>query len=133
MYFDDIGQNAAKMLGYFEREGVRPCTPEENPAEYILEAIRPTGTQDWSVTWKSSPENEQVQRELKELISKGITLLFVSFYYFIYLCLGSQHHSDDGNAKEFATSTWTQLKVVYNRFNLTLWRNPSYMYVLFHY
>lgn len=78
MYFDDIGVNASKMLGYFEREGVRQCSQEENPAEYILEAIRPTGSQDWSLIWKNSPENQLVQDELKELIS-GIYLCLLVF------------------------------------------------------
>jgi ABC-2 type transporter len=38
-YFGDIGKNSRTLLDYFERNGARTCTQEENPAEYLLEAI----------------------------------------------------------------------------------------------
>ena len=40
VYFGDIGENSSTLLGYFERQGARPCGKEENPAEYILECSR---------------------------------------------------------------------------------------------
>jgi ATP-binding cassette subfamily G (WHITE) protein 2 (SNQ2) len=33
-YFGNIGDNSRVLLDYFERNGARRCTPEENPAEY---------------------------------------------------------------------------------------------------
>jgi ATP-binding cassette subfamily G (WHITE) protein 2 (SNQ2) len=33
-YFGNIGDNSRVLLEYFERNGARRCTPEENPAEY---------------------------------------------------------------------------------------------------
>lgn len=116
------------MLGYFEREGVRPCTADENPAEYILEAIRPTGSQDWSQTWKASPENEFVQQELQQLVGKGNYFIFTFLFVLVFIsCAESQFGRSDEQAKEFAASLWTQMRVVYARFNTTYWRNPSYM------
>lgn len=31
VYFGDIGYNSSTMLSYFERNGARPCHPDENP------------------------------------------------------------------------------------------------------
>ena len=31
VYFGDLGHNATTLIRYFERNGSRPCNPEENP------------------------------------------------------------------------------------------------------
>ena len=31
IYFGDLGHNATTLIRYFERNGSRPCAPEENP------------------------------------------------------------------------------------------------------
>ncbi|CAI4743353.1 BGN_3a_G0047380.mRNA.1.CDS.1 [Saccharomyces cerevisiae] len=39
IYFGEIGKNSSSVIKYFEKEGARKCQQNENPAEYILEAI----------------------------------------------------------------------------------------------
>src|ERR1700679_2475390 len=34
VYFGDLGHNSTTLLSYFERNGSRPCGPEENPCVY---------------------------------------------------------------------------------------------------
>lgn len=34
-YFGDIGKNSKVLIDYFEANGARECTEEENPAEYL--------------------------------------------------------------------------------------------------
>ena len=71
VYFGDIGKNSKTLTGYFERNGVRKCTKEENPAEYILEAIgagvNGSSSVDWVEAWQKSPEYKSVQDELGNL------------------------------------------------------------------
>lgn len=31
IFLGDLGYQASSLLGYFERNGARPCDPEENP------------------------------------------------------------------------------------------------------
>lgn len=64
VYFGDIGEKSSTLTSYFERNGVRKCLEEENPAEYILEAIGAgvsgKAAQDWPEVWNASPEAEEV-------------------------------------------------------------------------
>ncbi|GMG01840.1 unnamed protein product [[Candida] boidinii] len=39
VYFGDIGENSRTLVDYFEEQGARKCGNDENPAEYVLEAI----------------------------------------------------------------------------------------------
>jgi ATP-binding cassette subfamily G (WHITE) protein 2 (SNQ2) len=111
-YFGDIGDNSRVLLDYFERNGARRCTPEENPAEYLLEAIGAgvggKTDKDWVQIWRSSPEAASIRQELEE-VKKNMT---------------GQH--DDDIPREFATTKMYQLKQLYVRFNIIFWRNPSY-------
>ena len=34
-----VGANASCIASYFEENGARPCPPEANPAEWMLEVI----------------------------------------------------------------------------------------------
>ena len=31
VYFGDLGQHCSTLIDYFQRNGARKCTPEENP------------------------------------------------------------------------------------------------------
>ncbi|EGG16693.1 hypothetical protein DFA_07671 [Cavenderia fasciculata] len=116
-YFGDIGENSKILTSYFERHGVRPCTPNENPAEYMLEAIG-AGVYgktdvDWPAVWKESSEYKDVAQHLDELLN---TVQIID---------------DDSNKekpREFATSKWYQMVEVYKRLNVIWWRNPSYSF-----
>ncbi|KAN0039555.1 hypothetical protein ACTA71_007352 [Dictyostelium dimigraforme] len=68
-------KNQKTLTSYFQRNGVRPCTYGENPAEYILEATGAcisSGTTDvdWPTVWKHSKEYQDVLQELDNLKSK---------------------------------------------------------------
>ncbi|KNC96342.1 uncharacterized protein SPPG_08243 [Spizellomyces punctatus DAOM BR117] len=113
VYFGDIGKDSKVMLDYFERNGARKASTEENPAEYILQVIGAgvsggKSAIDWADVWKNSPEKKSVTEELNT-ISKGA---------------GSQ--PKDPNAREFSTSMGYQLAQVYKRMNLVFWRDTTY-------
>jgi len=118
VYFGEIGKNSHTMTSYFERNGARPCTPDENPAEWMLEAIGAApgsdSDVDWYKTWRESPEFETVQKEVELL--KG-------------------HASDSQTAdeqqagyREFAAPLSEQLFEVTHRVFQQYWRTPSYIY-----
>eukprot|EP00026_Physarum_polycephalum_P001183 Phypoly_transcript_01184.p1 GENE.Phypoly_transcript_01184~~Phypoly_transcript_01184.p1 ORF type:complete len:1199 (+),score=222.27 Phypoly_transcript_01184:155-3598(+) len=111
-YFGDIGPKSSTLLGYFEKNGARRCEEWENPAEYILECIGAgvsgKAKNDWITVWRASPESEAVRAELDELKKTPAK------------------NADERPAREFATGKWYQMKLLYQRFNLIFWRNPSY-------
>lgn len=115
VYFGDIGTNSRTLCHYFERNGVRKCAKEENPAEYILEAIgagvNEKSSVDWHAIWNSSQEYADVQKELVDLVEDS-----------------SDGGLDDTGKKprEFATSQWYQFWEVYKRLNIIWWRSPFY-------
>ncbi|KAK6519369.1 hypothetical protein TWF281_003203 [Arthrobotrys megalospora] len=71
VYFGDIGEDGATVLDYYARNGAKPATRDANPAEYILETVRPGGSINWSDVWQASPERtalgEQIDRTNAEL------------------------------------------------------------------
>ena len=79
VYFGEIGENSRTLLDYFENNGARKCTDDENPAEYMLEAVGAgasgKSTLDWPDIWNKSPESQAVQIELdnvhREKASEG--------------------------------------------------------------
>lgn len=105
-YFGDIGENSAILLDYFARNGARHCSNEENPAEYLLEAIGAgvggKTDKDWVQIWKSSPEADAVKREVEDTKKKAEGL------------------KDDDIPREFATSKYVVL------LSLSLSHNHTY-------
>lgn len=114
-YFGDIGKNSQVLLGYFEHNGARQCTQEENPAEYLLEAIGAgvggKTDKDWVQIWRGSPEADLIRQEIEDVKAKSLQS-------------DSFEHGDV--PREFATSKGYQLKQLYVRFTIIFWRNPSY-------
>lgn len=112
VYFGDIGKNSSTLTSYFEKRGVRKCTPDENPAEYILEAIgagvNGKPSQDWPELWKQSQEFNDVQNELSNITES------------------LKDKTDSSPPREFATSQLYQFWEVYKRFNIIWWRSPYY-------
>jgi ABC-type multidrug transport system ATPase subunit len=110
-YYGEIGQDSQIMINYFESNGGPKCSPEANPAEYILECVG-AGTAgkakaDWADIWSKSPEAKELGAELEEI-----------------------HNSSDANptrnAQTYATGMATQFKLVYKRMALAYWRSPDY-------
>ncbi|EGC38277.1 hypothetical protein DICPUDRAFT_149091 [Dictyostelium purpureum] len=115
VYFGDIGEKSSILSSYFQRHGCRPCNDSENPAEYMLECIG-AGVHgktdvDWPAAWRDSPERNAVNNELSTLRTQV-----------------DQSLDNKGEPREFATTTWFQVKEVYKRLNLIWWRDPFYTY-----
>lgn len=116
VYFGDVGKNSSSVLGYFERNGARKCQPNENPAEYVLEAIGAGATasvlENWHDIWKASPEmktaNEEIDTMIKDMSSSV-----------------SQNTGIDSS--KYAASYFYQFRYVLSRTSLTFWRNLNYI------
>ncbi|EGC39183.1 hypothetical protein DICPUDRAFT_148081 [Dictyostelium purpureum] len=116
VYFGDIGEKSSVLLSYFERNGCRPCSEKENPAEYMLECIgagvHGKSDKNWPELWKESNEYREIENELLSLEAAGPI----------------KGHVDNGKPREFATSLFFQTWEVYKRLNLIWWRDPFYTY-----
>jgi ABC-type multidrug transport system ATPase subunit len=109
VYFGDVGHDAPHITTYFEKHGARHCQPNENPAEWMLKAIDNPQT-SWSELWLRSEGYKASQAYLDGLQSQ----------------LGPQlaELSNQKNAREFASSFWTQLRLVTARNLQHDWRTP---------
>ncbi|UKZ84353.1 ZEB2-regulated ABC transporter 1 [Trichoderma asperellum] len=121
VYFGDIGENSSVMTSYFEKHGAPKCSPGENPAEWMLQAIGAapgSSTEiDWHQTWLDSSEYQAVQTELQRLKDEGhdnVTEI-----------------RDKASYAEFAAPFWAQFLVVTQRVFQQIWRTPSYIYAKF--
>ncbi|CAN6607200.1 protein Snq2p [Trichomonascus vanleenenianus] len=117
VYFGDIGENSNKILSYFESQGARPCSSEENPAEYILECIGAGATtqvdQDWHEIWKNSEEYLTITMEIEEMHDD--------------LARYPNKMVDKELHKKFAAGYFTQLRYVLARTCVQYWRSPTYI------
>ncbi|GMM34880.1 ATP-binding cassette transporter [Saccharomycopsis crataegensis] len=116
VYFGEIGDHSRTMLDYFERSGARKCQDDENPAEYILEAIGAGATasvkEDWGDIWRSSPEFSSTTSEIAELIKTS----------------SANHTEEDPEMKKtFITPYHYQLRLVVGRVATQFWRDPTYL------
>lgn len=109
VYFGEIGPNSSTVVGYFERNGAKPCPQDANPAEWIMEIIGCTAGShsdiDWPAVWRSSPEYVQVHHELDEMekgLSQGVAV---------------QKAVSDDDYKEFAAPFSVQLWECVKRVN----------------
>ncbi|KAF1939631.1 hypothetical protein EJ02DRAFT_456735 [Clathrospora elynae] len=120
VYFGELGENSQTLLHYFENNGARPCDPEENPAEYMLEIVnqgKNENGEEWFDVWNSSEEAKGVQSQIDELHESR------------------RHENLDIAAEtgggEFAmpltTQTWECTKRVFQQY----WRMPSYVLAKF--
>jgi ABC-type multidrug transport system permease subunit/ABC-type multidrug transport system ATPase subunit len=112
VYFGDIGDNGQTVKNYFSRYGA-PCPANVNPAEHMIDVVSGTLSQgrDWNKVWLESPENQQSTQELDRIVSDAASKPPGTF--------------DDG--REFATSLWTQTKIVSKRMCVALFRNTDYV------
>ena len=117
VYFGDIGENSSTVLSYFERNGARKCSPKENPAEYVLEAIGAGATatvkEDWHKIWLNSQEYVDSENKVTELINELSSKIDE-------LEVGT-------NTSKYATSYVYQFRYVLQRTSLTFWRSLNYI------
>jgi ATP-binding cassette subfamily G (WHITE) protein 2 (PDR) len=117
VYFGPIGPNSETLLQYFEKHGAMPCAEQENPAEYILEAVTlgasgQTG-HDWPVIWKSSDEIENMTKKLEQIHHETRLI---------------EMKDDSGDTDEFAMPLFTQIRCCTTRIFQQYWRTPSYIW-----
>ncbi|WFD34805.1 hypothetical protein MCUN1_001649 [Malassezia cuniculi] len=116
VYFGDIGPNATTLLEYFEsRSGIK-VREEDNPAEYILEAIGAGATantdKDWPQLFKESPLAAELDNTLKDIMARRGT--------------GSSENATVHD-REYAQSDGVQFGVILKRLFVSYWRNPQYL------
>jgi ABC-type multidrug transport system ATPase subunit len=117
VYFGPIGPNSETLLHYFEEHGARACTAQENPAEYILEAVTlgancQTG-HDWPAIWKSSNEMEAMMKALTEIHHDAAVI---------------ETKDGPGDRDEFAMPLFDQVRCCTIRIFQQYWRTPSYIW-----
>jgi ABC-type multidrug transport system ATPase subunit len=118
VYFGDIGKNSQSLLGYFEKNGSRPCGDDENPAEFMLEIVAEgvnRDGEDWHSVWKGSQEYNAVRAELERIHEQGKEKQ------------GSDSGDHVGAASEFAMPFSSQVWAVTQRIFQQYWRMPGYV------
>ncbi|KAI8680770.1 hypothetical protein NCS56_00483000 [Fusarium sp. Ph1] len=123
VYFGDLGNESKTLLEYFERNGAPPCPPDANPAEYMLQIIKPVhddeDTIDWHQVWRNSPEFKDVKKELVRLNSLASTQPEGSSAF---------ADGDASQHNEFVASFTTQFREVLIRTWKHFWRSPTYIW-----
>ncbi|KAF9885458.1 hypothetical protein FE257_012894 [Aspergillus nanangensis] len=114
VYFGDIGDEACTVRNYFAQYGA-PCPTSSNPAEHMIDVvtggIEAVKDKDWHQVWVDSPENATAMAELDQIIADA----------------AAQPPATVDDGREFATSLWTQTKLVTQRMSVALFRNTKYV------
>lgn len=113
VYFGDIGENASTLNDYLARNGA-PCPSDVNPAEHMIEVVTGLdgkGADEWSNIWLESSENKKLSEEIDSMVSQA----------------AAQPSNVNDDSNEFATSMWTQTRLVTQRMNVSLFRNTEYV------
>ncbi|KAL0952258.1 hypothetical protein HGRIS_006548 [Hohenbuehelia grisea] len=75
VYFGDLGPNSTTLINHFGANVARQCKPDENPAEYMLEAIgagaTAPNTRDWHDIWLKSGGSQRLTESLNGIHSDG--------------------------------------------------------------
>jgi ATP-binding cassette subfamily G (WHITE) protein 2 (PDR) len=116
VYFGEIGQNSRTLIEYFKSKSGLECSPEANPAEWILDQVSPAPGQhsnvDWPQAWQESQERAEVRHRLDEM-EHDLSKLPVD---------------EHKHLTTFATPFWYQTYLVTLRCFEQYWRTPSYLY-----
>jgi ABC-type multidrug transport system permease subunit/ABC-type multidrug transport system ATPase subunit len=112
VYFGEIGQDGSYIKEYFGNLGA-PCPHGVNPAEYMIDVVsgHVLPGVEWHQKWLESPQHAYMARHLDELISDA----------------AAKPPGFDDDNDEFATTLWTQSKLVTQRMNVSLYRNTDYV------
>ena len=118
VYFGDIGDSSKTLISFFERNGARPCSEDENPAEWMFEVTGTVpgsqSTLNWPAIWKNSAEYKAIKDELDRMKETKPQQ--------------PQAFNDPDELRTYATPLATQLRVVLIRVFQQYWRTPSYLY-----
>ncbi|KAI8968505.1 ABC-2 type transporter-domain-containing protein [Mycotypha africana] len=110
-YFGEIGKDSQTMISYFESHGGPACSPDANPAEYILEVVGAgtagKATKDWAEVWAESEEAKALQAELDEIENTA-------------------DKNPTRKALTYATPLTTQFWLVHKRMALAYYRSIDY-------
>lgn len=119
----DLGSGASTLINYFEKNNAPACPAGANPAEWMLQVIKPPtdGSKgpDWHQIWLNSPEYQTVKMELRRL--RALPAAGVTNGEGIINGNASQH-------QEFVASFLTQFNQVLQRTWKHLWRSPTYIW-----
>ncbi|KAI3554860.1 ATPase [Colletotrichum abscissum] len=118
VYFGQIGRNAKVLVDYFVRNGGPRPKKGKNPAEYILEQVKASGSGksdiNWPEVWRKSTEYEEVKAHLAKLKETQHQ--------------DAAHQQQLHNDPPFAAPVITQFFEVTRRLAKHYWRTPSYVY-----
>ncbi|OQE05791.1 hypothetical protein PENVUL_c022G01623 [Penicillium vulpinum] len=116
VYNGPLGNDSKTLIGYFERNGGKKCSPHENPAEYMLEVIGAGNPdykgQDWGNVWADSLESKQLSEELEGIIASR---------------RNGQDDEKINDDREYAMPLYVQLVAVTKRAFVAYWRAPDYV------
>ncbi|PQE27601.1 ABC transporter Cdr4 protein [Rutstroemia sp. NJR-2017a BBW] len=125
VYFGDIGENSSILSSYFERNGAKPLSLGENPAEWMLDVIGAApGSHsdiDWPVVWREGPERVAVREHLAELKA---TLSGNASN-------NDAVQDDPSGLEEFAAPFYVQLYECFRRVFAQYFRTPTYLWSKF--
>ncbi|CAG8031504.1 unnamed protein product [Penicillium salamii] len=112
VYFGEIGQDGSCIKEYFGNLGA-PCPPGTNPAEYMIDVVSGNILPgiEWHQKWLESPQHKHMASHLDELVSGA----------------ANKPPGFDEDNNEFATSLWTQIKLVTKRMSISMYRNTDYV------
>ncbi|KPI34782.1 ABC transporter CDR4 [Cyphellophora attinorum] len=124
VYFGPVGESSKTLTDYFVRNGAKPCPPEANPAEWMLEIIGAAPGSftdiDWFNTWRNSPEYAAVHKELDDMQQERSQMM-----------TRVQTQDNKAQYKEFAApftvQLWETLKRVFEQY----WRLQNQMFGIF--
>ncbi|KAJ5548200.1 CDR ABC transporter [Penicillium frequentans] len=115
VYNGALGSDSKTLIEYFERNGGNKCSPNANPAEYMLEVIGAGNPeykgQDWGDVWASSPEFKNLSTELEDIIRTRHDI-------------EKKETRDD---REYAMPVYVQIVAVTKRNFVAYWRLPDYI------
>ncbi|WEW56926.1 ATP-binding cassette transporter snq2 [Emydomyces testavorans] len=115
VFHGELGVDSRRLIKYFTRNGARPCPPDANPAEYMLDVIGAGNPDykgpDWADVWANSPEHQLVTDEIKLIVDSQV---------------GKERIVDPSGEREFAMPQWTQTIATAKRAFVAYWRTPEY-------
>ncbi|KAK6539050.1 hypothetical protein TWF694_010595 [Orbilia ellipsospora] len=115
VYHGELGKDSRKMIEYFEQKGAKKCKPNQNPAEYMLEAIGAGNPnykgKDFGDIWANSSEHQERTDEIESAINdrRGQSAVYLN---------------DD---REYAMPIITQLRAMLVRTFRAYWRDTDYV------
>jgi len=122
VYFGDLGKNSSTLIKYFHERTDKRCAEDDNPAEYILDAIGAGASakvdKDWYQMWNESEESKHIQEDIDRFHNEK----------------GNEESAADkspDSGRNFASSPMTQLRVVTTRVFQHYNRDPTYIVAKF--